>query len=254
MITFEPLFIEMIKLVKQLPNLITLGNLFCGCIAIVQIFSGQIQIACLLIFLAAFLDFCDGLVARALNAHSPIGGQLDSFADAVTFGVAPGMILFRLLAWAFAQKTNALDTNVAFFYPAFLVAICGVIRLARFNITEGKPDRFSGVPIPAMALFVACLPMIVLYDNHPQISTYILNTNVLYGLIALLSWLMISKEQLFKLSPKALDFKKNLMRWIFLGLALISIILLKWSAALVLLPLYWLCPKIEFSFLNKTEE
>ena len=188
------------------------------------------------------------------KADQKVPTAAEILADAVTFGVAPGMILFKLLAWAFAQKTNALDTNVAFFYPAFLVAICGVIRLARFNITEGKPDRFSGVPIPAMALFVACLPMIVLYDNHPQISTYILNTNVLYGLIALLSWLMISKEQLFKLSPKALDFKKNLMRWIFLGLALISIILLKWSAALVLLPLYWLCSKIEFSFLNKTEE
>jgi CDP-diacylglycerol---serine O-phosphatidyltransferase len=241
----------MIKLVKQIPNLLTLTNLFLGCAAIVQTFSERTHIACLLIFAAAILDFLDGFVARALDAQSEMGKQLDSFADCVTFGVVPGMILYQLLANSFVIKANAFDTSIAYFLPAFLVSCMAAYRLARFNISEGKPDRFNGIPSPAMALFVACLPMIIFYSGNQKITNLILNSNVLYAIIVVLSYLMVSSHQLFKLSPKAMNPKKNAMRFVLIALSIISILLLKWMAALVIMPAYLILSKIEFSFLNK---
>ena len=241
----------MIKIVKQLPNLMTICNLLFGCIAIVQVFSGRTHIACLLIFAAAVMDFLDGFVARLLNAQNSIGKELDSLADAVTFGVAPGMILFQLLAWAFAQKTNAIETNTAFFYPAFLVTAFAILRLAIFNTTENKLDRFKGMPTPAVAIFVACLPMILFYGDNPKLSSFILDGNYILGLIVVLSYLMVSGIEMFKLTPKAMLGKQFMMRWILIGVSIIAIIVLKWAAALVILPTYLICSKIEFSFLNK---
>jgi CDP-diacylglycerol--serine O-phosphatidyltransferase len=241
----------MIKLVKQIPNLLTLANLFLGCAAIVQIFAERTHIACLLIFAAAILDFFDGFVARALDAQSEMGKQLDSLADCVTFGVVPGMILYQLLANSYLIKTNAFETPIVFFLPAFIIPCLSAYRLARFNLSEGKPDRFNGLPTPAMALFVACLPMIIFYSGHERINNYILNNYVLYGLILLLGYLMISNHQLFKLSPKAMDTKKNLMRYVLILLSIICIVFLKWVAALAILPAYIILSKIEFGFLNK---
>ena len=237
----------MIKLVKQIPNLLTLANLFLGCVAIVQ----PLYIACVLLFIAAILDYFDGFVARALDAQSEMGKQLDSLADCVTFGVAPGMILFQLLAKSNGIKPNAFEIPIAYFFPAFIIPCLSAYRLARFNLSEGKPDRFNGLPTPAMALFVACLPMIIFYSGHERINHYILNNYVLYGLILVLGYLMISNHQLFKLSPKAMDAKKNLMRYVLILLSIICIVFLKWVAALAILPAYIILSKIEFGFLNK---
>ena len=241
----------MIKIVKQLPNLMTICNLLFGCIAIVQVFSGRTHIACLLIFAAAVMDFLDGFVARVLNAQSSIGKELDSLADAVTFGVVPGMILFQLLALDFEHKPNAFEISTVFFYPAFIVTAFAILRLAIFNTTENKPDRFKGMPTPAMALFVACLALIPYYGNNPKLSNYILNSNYILGTIVVLSYLMVSGIEMFKLSPKAMLGKQFMMRWILIGISIIAIIVLKWAAALVILPTYLICSKIEFSFLNK---
>ncbi|MFM2224992.1 MAG: hypothetical protein RJA07_1194 [Bacteroidota bacterium] len=241
----------MIRLVKQIPNLLTLTNLFLGCVAIVQTFAQRTHIACLLIFAAALLDFFDGFIARALDAQSEMGKQLDSLADCVTFGVAPGMILYQLLANSFVIKSDAFDTPIAYFLPAFLVSCMAAYRLARFNIAEGKPDRFNGIPSPAMALFVACLPMIVFYSGHQRINNFILNSNVLYGLIIMLSYLMVSKHHFFKLTPKAMNTKTNAMRYVLILIAIVSIVWLKWVAALVIMPSYFILSTIEFSFFNK---
>jgi CDP-diacylglycerol---serine O-phosphatidyltransferase len=242
----------MIKIVKQLPNLMTLCNLLLGCVAIVQIFSGRTHIASLLIFAAAVLDFLDGFVARMLNAHSELGKQLDSLADAVTFGVTPGMILYQLLAWAFARQENGINTNTIFFYPAFLVSVFAVLRLGIFNTSENKPDRFQGVPTPAIALFIACLPMILIFEHHLKINDYLLNSTYLFVLIFVLCYLMLSKQNFIKLSPKYMSGKVYLMRWILIGISVLSIFFLHWTSALIIFPAYLVCSILEFNFLNKS--
>ncbi len=210
---------------RHLPNLLTLANLFCGCIAITFVLSAQnfttalnlneyIEVpavnqpywASVFIFLAAVFDLLDGLAARALKVFSPIGKDLDSLADLVSFGVAPSMILFKMLWLAYMTQPEALDVNVAALSPAFLIACFGALRLARFNVhaNAGKGVSFTGMPIPAVGIFVASFPLIQWYDTT-GIALHFYKPWVLYLIIAILSWLMVSKITFFKLLPSRLN-------------------------------------------------
>jgi CDP-diacylglycerol---serine O-phosphatidyltransferase len=202
---------------KHLPNILTLGNLFCGCIAIVFILSSQPYLATLgdmpywitgteqaywggiFIVLAAVFDMLDGFVARSLKIFSPLGKDLDSLADLVSFGVAPSMILFKMLWASNIAQPNALDVSMWAMVPAFLIACFGALRLARFNIMNTSSTKFVGLPIPATGVLVASFPLINLYV--PPVGNYLHNTWVLYAIIALLCWLMVSKLPFFKLMP-----------------------------------------------------
>src|SRR5271156_1882253 len=161
---------------KHLPNLLTLGNLFCGCIAIAYILTAQpytsinvgdgglpswswvygreqICLGSLFIFIAAIFDLLDGLTARALKIFSPIGKDLDSLADIVSFGVAPSVILFKLLWDALMGGKNAFDVSMIGMAPAFLVACFAALRLAKYNITADKQQNyFIGMPVPAVGI------------------------------------------------------------------------------------------------------
>jgi len=211
---------------KHLPNLLTLGNLFFGCMAIVYIMNSQhflpdfqggeqywvydmeqAHIGSLFILLAAVCDLLDGATARALKVFSPIGKDLDSLADIVTFGVAPSMILYKMLWATCMTDMNAFDTSMLAMAPAFLIACFAALRLAKFNITSDQQSTsFSGMPTPAVGLFVACLPLLSWYNPY-KLGTYLQNRWLLYTLIALLCWLMVSGIRFIKLMPAKWNMK-----------------------------------------------
>lgn len=241
---------------KNIPNLFTLLNLFFGCIAVILILQNGITIlagsegaqyigmpekvglASLFIGLAALVDFLDGLVARLFKAVSPLGKQLDSLADVVSFGVAPGMILYQFLRMSFARQEDGLDVSVLWFLPALLIPCAGAYRLARFNIDDSQQYGFKGVPIPAAGLLIASLPLIYWYSNSEAINGVILNKWALYGIILLVSWLMVSDLPLIALKFKDYSLKNNIPKLILLIVAVLASIFLKWLAVPVVFIFY----------------
>ncbi|WP_029165642.1 CDP-diacylglycerol--serine O-phosphatidyltransferase [Aminiphilus circumscriptus] len=135
---------------KIIPNMITSGNLLCGMLSLVMVIHGKFVPAAWLVFAAVFFDYMDGKMARSLGGSSAFGMELDSLADVVSFGVAPGLIVYGAYLHGFLGVTGAL---VAAFF-----ALCGALRLARFNVMH-VPGSFQGLPIPAGGLFVASFAM-----------------------------------------------------------------------------------------------
>lgn len=241
---------------KQLPNIFTLLNLFFGCIAIVLILqnpmvpvSGQngevllmlpekIYWASAIIGIAAIIDFFDGLVARMLNLSSEMGKQLDSLADVVSFGVAPGMIIYQFLSLSFAQQENGLDVSSLWLLPAFIVPCSGAYRLARFNLDKEQSFGFKGVPIPAAGLLIASFPLIYWYSNSTFAVNILLNPWFWYALILIVCYLMLSTLPMMALKFKGLSFKNDYPKLILLAVALVSGIFLHWLAVPVVFVAY----------------
>lgn len=230
---------------KQIPNIFTLLNLFFGCIAIVFALQNSIEItadgqfvrlteelyyASLFIGIAAVIDFLDGFVARALNASSEMGKQLDSLADVVSFGAAPSIILYQFLRMSFIRENEGVETSILWLMPAFVFACAGAYRLARFNLDTEQSFGFKGVPIPAAGLVVASLPLIYWNMQTEMVYTILMNKWFLYGLIILLSFLMVSKLPLMALKFKDFSIKSNLPKFILVGIAVVTALLLKWLA------------------------
>ncbi len=242
---------------KHLPNILTLANLFSGCIAITYILAAQNfttafdintyvevpaveqpYIASLFIFLAALFDMLDGAAARALKIYSPIGKDLDSLADVVSFGVAPAMIMFKLLWGAYMAQPEALDASMLSMSPAFLIACFGALRLARFNQTSlEQKNYFIGMPIPAVGIFIATFPMILW---HQPLFRYFYNPWLLYGIIGLCSWLMVSNIRFFKWQPPQWTVKHITPRLILVFVTAAAIPFLGWAASFVAMGLYLL--------------
>lgn len=240
---------------KQIPNLFTLLNLVFGCIAVIFILQTgesivsindnlvyqqlpeKITWGCICIGMAAVIDFLDGFVARLFNATSEIGKQLDSLADVVSFGVAPGMILFQLLRISFAGQDNGLNVSIAWLLPAFIFPMAGAYRLARFNIDNSQQYGFKGVPIPAAGLMVASLPFIAFYNSFDLVNV-IFNKWFLYAVILLMSWLMVSTLPLMALKFKDFSIKNNLPKFILLGIAVVAAVIFKWAAVPVVFIAY----------------
>jgi CDP-diacylglycerol---serine O-phosphatidyltransferase len=240
---------------KQIPNLFTLLNLVFGCLAIVFIlqtgetllnyngeewkvyFPEKIWWGAICIFLAAIIDFLDGFVARLFSASSEMGKQLDSLADVVSFGVAPGLILYQLLRISYAYEPEGIEIQIGYLIPAFIVPAAAAWRLAKFNLDSSQAYGFKGVPTPAVGLLVASLPLILLY-NYFNIQSVLLNKWVIYGLILILSYLMVSNIPLLSLKFTNYSFNKNMPKWILIILAVLSAILLKWLAVPVIFLAY----------------
>lgn len=241
---------------KQIPNIFTLLNLIFGCLAIAVILQNGITIqynadgiqfidipekiwmASLFIGLAAVVDFLDGFVARLFKAVSPMGKQLDSLADVVSFGVAPAMILYQFLRLSMAREEAGIDASVIWLVPAFILAAAGAWRLARFNLDDSQSYGFKGVPIPAIGLVVASLPLIYWNGQSETIDNLLLNKWVLYGVIILLSWLMVSKLPMMALKFRDYSIKNNIPKLILLGAAIMAAIFLHWLAVPVVFVVY----------------
>jgi len=203
---------------KHLPNAITCLNLLCGCLALTFIFKGELVTGAYLVGAAAVADFFDGLLARALRVSSPIGKDLDSLADMVSFGVVPGAIMSKLLAHA----TEYDGIPVWLFYAGFLITIFSALRLAKFNNDTRQTTSFIGLPTPACTLVVASLPLILANDQF-GLENIILNPWLLLGLAIVLSGLLVAELPLFALKFKNLRWLGNRRRFIFVGLALILV-------------------------------
>ena len=234
---------------KQLPNIITLLNLFAGCLAIVfalqtdaitiyvnDNFESNFNVperltwAAMCIFAAAIIDFFDGFIARLFNASSEMGKQLDSLSDVVSFGVAPGVILYQLLRFSYAREEDGLDVSLIWLLPAFVVACAAAWRLAKFNLDTRQTYYFRGIPTPAVGLLIASFPMILHYALFPAISNYLVNKWVLYGIILLLSYLMVCNIPMMSLKFKDKSLRSNLPKIILATITLISVIFFQWLA------------------------
>ena len=236
------------KLFKHLPNFITLLNLFCGLLSIYFFSVDQLAWASYMIFVAAVLDFFDGFSARLLKAYSPLGAQLDSLADVVSFGVAPAFILFGLIKISHGlPDITVSDVNLLPFV-ALIVPLFTALRLAKFNIDTRQTESFIGLPSPASGLLLASLPLVrsQLYEGQSLFYMVVTNAYFYVGIGLLMSFLMVSELPLFGLKFKSFTLKGNEVRYFFLLSAIILIIALQFVAIPFIILLYLLLSLIVF--------
>ena len=210
-----------VSIKKHIPNFLTCCNLLCGCLGIFLAFHGDIFSAIVLIWAALIFDFLDGFVARLLKVSSPIGKELDSLADMVTFGVLPG---FLLLAWM-----REMDLGPYLPFIAFLVPVFSALRLAKFNIDERQTSEFIGLPTPASTLFISSLYF--LQDTPLDIFVY---PYALPVVSVVMSLLLVAEIPMFSLKVSSMSWKGNELRIIFL---LLSISLLAFFQLAALSPI-----------------
>lgn len=223
---------------KHIPNLITLGNLLCGVLAVGFAASGALYIAALLICLGIFLDFFDGLTARLLGVSSPLGKELDSLADVVTSGVAPAYILYALIENAYNCFGN-IPLIHYLSYAAFLMPLFAAYRLAKFNLDTRQSHSFLGLPVPSNALIwvgIALTTNCCCFNTTEEIIPIIESPVFPYCLIAVslvTDILMISELPMFslKFNFKDLSWKTNHIQYTFLiGCVLIIAATHQWYA------------------------
>lgn len=263
---------------KHIPNAITCGNLFCGCIAIVAALYGNLVMTAYLVGIAAVLDFFDGFTARLLKVGGEMGKQLDSLADMVTFGVVPGIVLFKLMSSSTilnGKPTILLASDIGSYWLllSFLITIFSAIRLAKFNIDTRQTDSFIGVPTPANTILICSLPLI-LNQMAPKaleiparvLGSTVLNTEVesylmwqsiimnpffLIGLTLLMSYLLVAELPLFALKFKNFGWADNKIRYSFLIISVILLILFQFIAIPFIIFLYIILSIIN-NMMNKT--
>ena len=246
---------------KQIPNIFTLLNLVCGCIAIVYLLQNGIAIvetgatadnplgqqltltperiymAPLFIALAAIVDFFDGFIARAMGASSEMGKQLDSLADVVSFGVAPSLIIYQLLRLSLAKEEDGLDASMAWLVPAFILAAAAAYRLAKFNLDTRQTHAFRGTPVPSVGIAVASFPLIYWSSNTEWVLNLLTNKWFLYAIVVILSWLMISDIPIMSNKPKNKTIKGLMPQLSLLVIGIIAALLLGWMSV----PLIFIC-------------
>jgi len=207
------------KLKKHIPNLITLLNLFCGCIALVFAGEANFEMAFFFVCFGIFFDFFDGFFARLFNVSSPLGLQLDSLADMVTSGVVPGFVMYKMLANGVASN----PTLIYLPYLGFIITLGSCYRLANFNIDTRQSDSFIGLPTPANALFILSLPLILKNSDSLLVLELLINPWILIFVSILSAFILNAEISLFALKIKKFNFKDNALQLFFL---LISILLL----------------------------
>ncbi|MBQ4161822.1 MAG: CDP-diacylglycerol--serine O-phosphatidyltransferase [Parabacteroides sp.] len=207
---------------KNIPNLVTCCSLLSGCIATIMALDCQLSMAALWIIIASVFDFGDGFAARSLQAYSPMGKELDSLSDMVSFGVAPGMIVYRLLEQA-CMTISSLGSVVDYIpFFALVIPVFSALRLAKFNIDERQTTSFIGMPVPAHALFWASIGY-TFQTSIPQDSIGFVVGIVVVAI--LLSWLLVSEIPMFSLKVKSLKWKGNELRYILVGGAVLFVVL-----------------------------
>ncbi len=206
------------NLLRHLPNALTCGNLLCGCLGIVWVLQYPIEYAAYFVWAACVFDFLDGFAARALHVTSPIGKELDSLADMVSFGLLPAMVMYSLI--------HAVSDEPLLAYIGFSIAVFSALRLAQFNIAENQKDSFVGVPTPAVALFLTALPFL-----PPPLHVVIDHAITLLAITFLFSFLLVSPWELFALKFKNFSWADNQIRFTFLLLAVL--LLAGWRAGAI---------------------
>jgi len=209
---------------KHLPNIITLINLFCGCCALVSLLNEQFITTFFLLLIAGFADYGDGMLARALKVNSPLGKELDSLADMVSFGVVPGAILYTLLVKSLGAETSGAIVWAA--TPGFILSLFACLRLAKFNLDTRQSENFIGLNTPASTVFVVGL-MLIYEKNTMELAEFILQPGLLYAITAILSFLLIAELPMTSFKFKGFQWKGNEQRFIFIILGILMLIFLK---------------------------
>ncbi len=261
----------------NIPNILTALNLVCGLLSIVMSLTGLIEYAIYPIFGSLLFDYLDGFVARLLKQQGELGKQLDSLADIVSFGVAPGMWMlvlfpsildiqlvkiFNPLGWDYLVLFGFWEGDVVLgktfnYLPflALLIPVFSMFRLAKFNLDTRQTTSFIGLPTPANTLFFMIFP-ILFFSNQDTYTAqlfakFFLNRYVAIGCIVVFSYLLISELPLFSLKFKTFSFAENKVRYLFLGAILIALIALKFLAIPIIIVLYLVFSIIEHNFVKK---
>jgi CDP-diacylglycerol--serine O-phosphatidyltransferase len=201
---------------KHIPNLLTLLNLFCGCCAFVYALQGEFQQVAILLLISGVADFFDGLTARWLGVASPIGKELDSLADVVSFGVVPAAFFYYVLNHEGISFTGGGQ-------EAFVLALFAALRLAKFNIDTRQTEHFIGLNTPSCTMFVAGL-MLMYYNDSYGLKAYIVNPYFLYPVIAVLSLMMVSPLPMFGFKIKGLQWKGYESQLIFVAISILFLV------------------------------
>jgi CDP-diacylglycerol---serine O-phosphatidyltransferase len=235
------------KIKQHIPNTLTILNLLSGLISITLTFEGNYAYSSLFIFIAAVFDFMDGNAARILKAYSELGKQLDSLADMVSFGVAPGIMIFQMISTNCAGSCNMFERMHITPYFAMLIPICSALRLAKFNIDVRQEVNFIGLPTPAIAIFFASIPLVLFVQPHlfslihlDFLVTFFSNTRILTILAVFFSYLLISDFKIFSMKFKNLAWKGNELRYLLVIASIILFILFFLSAIPIIIVLYTL--------------
>lgn len=254
----------------NLPNLFTAANLISGCLAIILACAGRIDLAPFAIFAGALFDFFDGFVARKLHIQGEMGKQLDSLADMVTFGVAPGIIMFVMLIEPNAHLYSGMPLHkwmsaitsgrMGGFYPliALIIPFFSIFRLAKFNLDTRQSESFIGLPTPANTLFFMSFPLVAVYGGSDSeimnaISDFMFHPLTIGVLIIAMSLMLVSELPLFSLKFKSFAWKGNQIRYQFLLISLVFILVFQaWSLALIVF-LYLVLSIIE-NYVLKTKK
>lgn len=210
-------------MIRHIPNFLTCCNLLCGCFGVVFVLEGRTVPAAYFVWVAGLFDFMDGFAARLLKVSSPIGKELDSLADMVSFGLLPSLVMYKMMVVAGAPSYLP--------YVAFSIAAFSALRLAIFNLDERQSDSFRGLPTPANALLLTALPLL------PSIAL-LKDYRVLTFIIILSSYLLVSGIELFALKFKNFSWADNKIRFTFLGLSVLLLITLQLAAIPVIILLY----------------
>ena len=212
----------MMTIKKQVPNTITLLNLFCGCIAMVFALNKEFEMAFYFVSLGIFLDFFDGFFARLFQVSSPLGLQLDSLADMVTSGVVPGIVMYQLMGSSSGYPKLGWIVE-PFPFVGFLITLGSCYRLANFNIDTRQTDSFIGLPTPANALFILSLPLVLRNLDSFFVLELLTNPFVLIGITLLSVYMLNAEIPLFSLKIKQMSMKKNALQ---IGFLLSSVVLI----------------------------
>ncbi|MCW3084283.1 MAG: phosphatidylserine synthase [Bacteroidetes bacterium] len=268
---------------KHIPNAITCGNLLCGCLGLLVTSWYRLDLAFIFMLLAAFLDFFDGFFARLLKVNSPIGKDLDSLADMVTFGVLPGFIMFRMLSISVLgfnvelakEAYSSLDrivkaggfdsavliefgvqnlTKVDLFLPfiAFLIPVFSAIRLAKFNNDTRQSDSFIGVPTPANAILIGSLGFILIRHTGSDFNLSYFSKAPLISLTLLMCYLLIAELPLFALKFKNFGWPDNKIRYSFLIISVLLLIVFQVMAIPFIIFLYIVLSVVNNRILKST--
>lgn len=225
---------------KHIPNSITCLNLFSGCLAVLFVLKGDYTNAFYCVLASGIFDFFDGMVARLLGVQSPIGKELDSLADVVSFGFVPGVIIYSLL--------TQVGVHLYLPYLGFLITIFSALRLAKFNLDERQTTDFIGVNTPMNTFLVVSLPFLA--EQYPS---FILNAYFLIALTVISSLLLVSEMRLFSMKLSSLNWRDNKFKYVFLLLSFVVVMLYQIASIPLVFVMYLLFSQLHFR-LTPTEK
>lgn len=235
---------------KHLPNGITLLNLLSGSIAVLCAVDSNFLLAAFFMFLGIFFDFFDGFFARLLKVKSDLGLQLDSLADMVTSGLVPGIVMYKLLSLSLESGEGMLEETwtetlvwmglkaPTLAFTGLFITLASAYRLAKFNLDEDQQTYFKGLPTPANAILILSFPLVLEFQGNHFLHSLILNPWFLIALTLLSCYLLNSQIQLFALKFSDWSFKNNAVRYLFMGLTLVLLLVFKFIAVPLIIALY----------------